>query len=751
MADTCTEGNRSKKLKKTPRRGGTVLKRSRRLRAWLSNWQEWLALAILLLTLGIAVRSIEDSNWISPQPALTLVLLLAVLSGLLAKSRLPFAPAFIVSLVIGGAVTVWQTYNLLPPWLTVSGNWLIAPLQSLWLGITVARPSENTIHFALFLIMCTGLIGYLSSWFLLRRGNAWVGVFLGAATILVNLSNLGEESYRSFFVYTLAALVLAAYVSLTKRSYLFQRVNLRYPARGMLAFMASALSVSLVLASVSWFAPEVRAGELETFVSTKMSLSKDFDDYWMNLFAAVPAKTTLIRSTHQQTLNFASPVNLSTDVQFVITSPKQPSYWRTRRFDIYNSWSWSSSPASEQSLNSGAPSPLAESLAQREELIYTVLNKLKTDILLTAGELVSTDISTLTYSYNAKNTDGTSAKLEQDPSVTMVAAVRLLKLNESYKVTAGLTLATPEQLSSASATYPRWVSEKYLQLPSSLPERMKQTSRLIIRRAQAQTPYEKVIAIKSYLSRLPYLQTGTAPPEGVDGVDHFISVARTGNCTNFASAMVVMLRAIGVPARFATGYLPGDWSEANKTSSVRAKDYHAWPEVYFPGYGWMEFEATPLPNRGVADTGGEGGLDDMVDETIAEEAAAAVEERSWTGLSLTIAGIMLALFILAMTLRRRFRHLTGVQYAAEVYGRMGLYGSLLRLPQKLGQTPLEYSHELGAAFPAQAEAIDSIARSYVRTRFSQSKELETQERNSLRQSWRTVSRALLRRLFRVRR
>jgi transglutaminase-like putative cysteine protease len=115
---------------------------------------------------------------------------------------------------------------------------------------------------------------------------------------------------------------------------------------------------------------------------------------------------------------------------------------------------------------------------------------------------------------------------------------------------------------------------------------------MVIRRAQAQTDYDKAMAIKRYLAGISYIEAGTSPPSGVDGVDYFLATARTGNCTNFASAMVVMLRSAGVPARFATGYIVRELSDNGKMAVVRAKDYHAWPEVYFPGYGWVEFEPT---------------------------------------------------------------------------------------------------------------------------------------------------------------
>ena len=76
-------------------------------------------------------------------------------------------------------------------------------------------------------------------------------------------------------------------------------------------------------------------------------------------------------------------------------------------------------------------------------------------------------------------------------------------------------------------------------------------------------------------------------------MEDFLLVQKSGNCTNFATAAVVLLRSAGVPARFCTGYIPHYVDKTANTFVVLAKDYHAWPEVYFPGYGWIEFEVTP--------------------------------------------------------------------------------------------------------------------------------------------------------------
>lgn len=81
------------------------------------------------------------------------------------------------------------------------------------------------------------------------------------------------------------------------------------------------------------------------------------------------------------------------------------------------------------------------------------------------------------------------------------------------------------------------------------------------------------------------------PPAGVDPVDWFLFTWKSGFCNYYASAEVLLLRAAGVPARMVLGYAPGDYQPGGDYQ-VKAKDAHAWPEIYFSGIGWVEFEPT---------------------------------------------------------------------------------------------------------------------------------------------------------------
>jgi len=169
-------------------------------KSWLGDWQEWGITVLLFLVLEITIASIERAQWITPQPSLTLVLVLAVLGGwLLCKSRLPVIVLHPVALLLGAAVTVWQASNLMPsPEIISRVNKLGEALQSWWEAVSAANPSEGTIQFAVVLIFFTWILGYLSTWFVLRKKNPWVALSLSAITILINLGNLPKQQFVFF-------------------------------------------------------------------------------------------------------------------------------------------------------------------------------------------------------------------------------------------------------------------------------------------------------------------------------------------------------------------------------------------------------------------------------------------------------------------------------------------------------------------------------------------------------------------------
>jgi hypothetical protein len=163
-----------------------------------------------------------------------------------------------------------------------------------------------------------------------------------------------------------------------------------------------------------------------------------------------------------------------------------------------------------------------------------------------------------------------------------------------YEATSLLPIVPPAELRAASAPYPDIVRALYLQLPP-LDARIPKLAQQIV--AGSNNNYDKAANIERYLkTRYGYTLDLTGPP-AADPLPYFLFVRRAGHCEYFASAMTVMLRSLGIPARYATGFLPGEFNDVGGDYIVRASDAHAWVEAYFPGYGWITFDPTPAADQ----------------------------------------------------------------------------------------------------------------------------------------------------------
>ena len=145
----------------------------------------------------------------------------------------------------------------------------------------------------------------------------------------------------------------------------------------------------------------------------------------------------------------------------------------------------------------------------------------------------------------------------------------------------------------------RWteVCNTYLELPGHLEQPVADLAAEIV--SAAGTPFEKAMALQNYLTRnYRYTLDVGEHPENIDFVTSFLLETKKGYCTYFASAMTVLCRLAGLPARYVEGYLAEP--DENGEALVTGMDAHAWTEVYFYGFGWLTFDATPgrrLPGR----------------------------------------------------------------------------------------------------------------------------------------------------------
>ena len=182
-----------------------------------------------------------------------------------------------------------------------------------------------------------------------------------------------------------------------------------------------------------------------------------------------------------------------------------------------------------------------------------------------------------------------------------VFVTRDLQEADTYTVTAPLMLAGDAGLSTlieacgngVDPRYPQVLSD-YTVLPAHLQEQVYQIAQEAC--AGAATPYDKALAIQGYLMRNYRYTLDVVPqPENLDFVSSFLLNTKEGYCTYFASAMTVLCRMAGLPARYVEGYLAEP--DENGHAYVTGLNGHAWTEVYFSGFGWLTFDATPAQRR----------------------------------------------------------------------------------------------------------------------------------------------------------
>jgi transglutaminase-like putative cysteine protease len=362
--------------------------------------------------------------------------------------------------------------------------------------------------------------------------------------------------------------------------------------------------------------------------------------------------------------------------------PPAPFYWRALTYDTYTGRGWRNGPVVAADFGAGEPWtnqawPLRRPLRQTVEVLRS-----GDAAFYAAGEPLAPN-----RRYQALLRSGQDA-----PADDLVA---IIGSGRRYTALSLAPAADDDALRSAGEVYPPGIQERYLVLPD-VPQRIVDLARRITRNAD--NPYDQALALQRFLRTLPYDLDVSAPPASRDVVDYFLFDAQRGYCDYYASAMVIMARSLGIPARLAVGYATGDLDVATRTYVVAEDSAHSWPELYFPGAGWIPFEPTaslpPLERRS-APAGD-------IDQSIAQAEVAAglqtmqedeiVRQRlSW----LLGAALVAILAVVAWLVWRRRPEPSLVA----LYGKLGRWGRRLGR----GPGPGESAAEFGREFSGQLQ------------------------------------------------
>jgi Transglutaminase-like superfamily/Domain of unknown function (DUF4129) len=267
--------------------------------------------------------------------------------------------------------------------------------------------------------------------------------------------------------------------------------------------------------------------------------------------------------------------------------------------------------------------------------------------------------------------------------------------------------------------------------------------------------YDKAVALESYLHNNYAYDTHISLPPGEEGVSWFLFRSHNrGFCNYFATSMAIMARELGMPARIVAGYTNGKYDAKQQQWVIRGSDAHSWVQIYFAGYGWVNFEPSAsftdfvrpvVSSNGIsgAAPGGPGGptpgntrknLKDLnqsdTGNTDTASNPAQQEAQLRQDISLTLAGLMLLMLFgvvyFSIWWRRLFR---GYGLSAQVYGRICTLANWAGITIQPSQTPYEYMQTLAEAAPNEALTLERLGDIYVRDRWADPTSAEHPRRN----------------------
>jgi len=406
-------------------------------------------------------------------------------------------------------------------------------------------------------------------------------------------------------------------------------------------------------------------------------------------------------------------------------------YWRMISYDVYTGRGWATSQT--ESERYPADQYILDNVPDGYILLNQEIHKASDDDarLFWSGHLAQVDRPFQA----AWRTRPDTAHASTDPlaGADMLGSVTSAT---TYHVRSIVPDPTEVQLRTSSPEYPQLIRQKYLALPDSLPQRVRQLAAELT--ADQTSAYDKARALEAYLRTYPYTLDVPAPPADQDIADYFLFELKKGYCDYYATTMVVMARSIGLPARLVAGFASGTYIPTTAIYFVRGADAHAWAEVYFDEIGWVEFEPTAsqpeiirpaLPREESAQA--------TRLETTAPEDAGSLSAKAFRGLPVSSAWLLLifatALFIgLGAALYYARSHRPGaISPVVSIYKQLFIHGGKLAIQSPVNETPFSFSDRLAARlkglsrnalagkFLASSSAeIESIAALYVQEVYS---------------------------------
>jgi transglutaminase-like putative cysteine protease len=654
-----------------------------------------------------------------------------------------------------------------------------------------SQPVYDTLFFVLLTSVGLWVVGLYAGYHFSRHGSYLNTVVPPGLIILIVQIYDPWMPLRAWglALYIFVALALLGRMHYTVNKARWKKQHVFFSSDTEWEFTRSILLTAVIAVLLAWTLPGV-VTNIKPVTRAWRDLTRPFIERLSDAVRALdsPYGTSPSGDFYGTDLKLGSNAPLSDTQVFTVDIVREDApvlryYWRGRVYEHYENGQWNNTTSRSRAFD-----PLVDEISsmqgsdQNEVQLEISINFPKQELLYGPSEMTWV------------NRSGRMSVAPIDGDVVEVLAWfadPALAAGATYEVHARIANPSIQDLRAAGVDYPDWVIENYLQVPAQIQPELKELAEQIT--ASYEIPYDRTQAITSYLRHQIQYETkitGT-PPRGVDPLLWVLFDYKKGFCMYYASAEVLMLRTLGIPARLAVGFAQGQYDEANERYEVARLNSHAWPEVYFPGIGWVEFEPTAnqdllnrpqerieTTNDDPANNGPQGplALPDVDLENLTGFDRAQDEEgelvvsstgNSWAQFILP-GSLILILAIGVYLVRRHSVTMRLPVYLAERYARNGTqpppwlsnwakWSSLLPIERSfqtinlslrwLGEprlrhaTPAERAHRLAKAMPAARESIDQLAHEYEMALFSaRPANLSTARRASLRiilETWRT--------------
>jgi transglutaminase-like putative cysteine protease len=574
----------------------------RRINLEQSKSITFLTAALVMVT----IWGVIAAEWTKGLNMLTFIGIGAILIGImLARSVLPAIVAHIFALVIGVAWAFWVTSRLLP----TSYNWLdrwenlALRLYNWYLIAMQGGVSYDNLMFIFQMGFILWVVGYLTIWFVLRSGSPWLAIVPGGLVLLINFYYRGDVTNIAtwFVLYLVIALLLVVRFNLLEHQIRWRSEGIFFRPDINFDFFRDGLIFSVLVVGFAWFMPPLVDAKTIGVLDEFQGSWREMQNEWNRLFADLNYQEQAVYDSFGASLTLGGARQLSDDLVMDVNVKGVGRYWRAAVYDYYSGDGWVTTDDDRSSFGPNADTLALPVFNMREPVTQTYT--------------FYRDNATVLYGMNAPIALDRSARVNfnalPDELVTQEAAIpgwtapgdpwveeitymrsnATVDKDEVYQVVSLASRATTSQLEEAGVDYPTWVTDRYLNLPPSTTDRTRQLARELA--APHQNNFAKTQAIERYLrNNITYNESIPTPPPGVDKVDYIVFTSQEAYCDYYATSMIVMLRSLGIPARLAAGFARGTYNGEKDAFEVRNRDAHSWVEVYFPEYGWIEFEPT---------------------------------------------------------------------------------------------------------------------------------------------------------------